>query len=438
MSETKLSVVIPVYNREEMVVKCLDAIAEQSLSQDLFEVIIVDDCSSDRTVEVVSHYSKIKNLKLICLAENSGGASKPRNIGIEAALGKYIIFIDSDDTITNQALELALDLALSDDLDMVIIPISFGERNSYTSLFDDYPEGFSKKQYLSNKEIGRLVFTNPGVIGRLYKAVLLKESGIRFSEKMSIYEDTLFARFIYSVSDSVGMVPVAEANYIPAPALNSANLSLLKRTIERCVNYLLETIRLCHEIPDEIISISKKTRILNNSFCRDNIFNIINNPRGYKALAQHINVIIPYLYDEGIREKAKGLIRKVCAVKSLDDRRQLAMNYFQRELDGFQSAAYYKKVWLWQQDVVVVEFDIDGSHFGIDIHPAMDGYHLIELIVRDETINLDINWGNYGCRTDNRIQLFYHPALLGLEVAFIRISQLLSFLVKEILNKKHS
>lgn len=436
MSELELTVIVPVYNREGEITKCLDSIAEQSLPQHLFEVIVVDDCSTDRTTDVISKYSKIENLRLITLSENSGGASKPRNIGIDLALGKYIVFIDSDDTITSEALRLALNLAQKENLDMVIIPVFFGEgRNSYTTLFEDYPKGIKKALFSTDKEIGELVFTNPGVIGRLYRSELLKNSGVRFSEKLSIYEDTLFSRFVFSISESVGMLSTDDASYIPTPASNEMNLSLLKRTVERCVLYLVEAIRICQEIPDTSISSERKKRILNNSFCRNNIYKTVDTPRGYEELAKHFNLILPYLFDDGIRAKAKELIRKVCNFKSLQERLLLAESYFQGNLCEFSITTYYQKVWVWRKDVVVVEFNIQGYRFAVNIYPGIEGYHLIELIARGDSIKLDIEWEKYGLTKNNRIQLFYHPACLGLHTAFVRISQILSLLAKEVLNK---
>ena len=100
-----ISVIIPMYNIEKYIGECLDSILAQTFQD--FEVIVVDDCSKDNGVEVVESYiPKFDGkLQLLKLAENSGGAGKPRNTGLRIAMGEYIFFMDGDDAITPTALE---------------------------------------------------------------------------------------------------------------------------------------------------------------------------------------------------------------------------------------------------------------------------------------------------------------------------------------------
>ena len=96
----KVSVIIPTYNRAHVLPRLLKSINEQTADKDSFEVIFVDDCSSDNTIEVIQstlnsdiHYQVHK------LPINSGGASIPRNLGMKLAKGEYLFFMDSDDNI---------------------------------------------------------------------------------------------------------------------------------------------------------------------------------------------------------------------------------------------------------------------------------------------------------------------------------------------------
>ena len=103
-----VSIIIPMYNAEKYVGECLDSILAQTF--DDYEVIIVDDCSTDNSRAIVESYMPkfnrdVERLKLICSEVNSGGASVPRNKGLKFARGEYIMFVDSDDAITPTALE---------------------------------------------------------------------------------------------------------------------------------------------------------------------------------------------------------------------------------------------------------------------------------------------------------------------------------------------
>ena len=91
----KVSVIIPVYNTEKYLEKCLDSVCNQTLSD--IEIICVDDCSTDNSLNILKEYAQKDNrIKLIEFKENKGAAAA-RNEGIKAATGEYIGFIDSDD-----------------------------------------------------------------------------------------------------------------------------------------------------------------------------------------------------------------------------------------------------------------------------------------------------------------------------------------------------
>lgn len=93
--EYAVSVIIPNYNKEKYIGKCIESILAQSLLPD--EIIVVDDCSSDRSREIVEEISRINPMVKLVALEKNGGVSNARNIGAQTALSNYITFIDSDD-----------------------------------------------------------------------------------------------------------------------------------------------------------------------------------------------------------------------------------------------------------------------------------------------------------------------------------------------------
>ena len=99
-----ISVIIPMYNAERYIKSCIMSVLRQTLQD--FELICVDDCSTDNTVQVVMELAqKDSRIRLVKLAQNSGGASEPRNMGLRLSRGKYIMFLDADDMYTPTALE---------------------------------------------------------------------------------------------------------------------------------------------------------------------------------------------------------------------------------------------------------------------------------------------------------------------------------------------
>lgn len=115
-----ISFIIPAYNASATIKRCLDSIYALPIEESLFEVVTIDDCSTDNTVELVKEYVNLhSNLVLLCQPENRRQGAA-RNRGIAVAKGEYIAFVDSDDETANGVIT-AVQLAEENDLDMVAI-----------------------------------------------------------------------------------------------------------------------------------------------------------------------------------------------------------------------------------------------------------------------------------------------------------------------------
>ena len=124
-----ISVIIPMYNTEKYIGECLDSILAQTFQN--FEVIVVDDCSTDSSYAIVESYAAKfgGRLTLSRMEHNTGGAALPRNKGLAFSRGEYIFYVDSDDFITKTALEELYTAAKNYNADFVYI----GSRYMYTT-----------------------------------------------------------------------------------------------------------------------------------------------------------------------------------------------------------------------------------------------------------------------------------------------------------------
>lgn len=115
----KVSVIIPVYNAAKYLPVCLESLAIQSMHD--FEIIVVDDCSTDSSVAVAESYLERfgGRLKIIMLDRNTGSGAVPRNIGLEHARGEYVFFADADDLLIDNALEIFCNFAQEYRADVV-------------------------------------------------------------------------------------------------------------------------------------------------------------------------------------------------------------------------------------------------------------------------------------------------------------------------------
>ena len=147
----KISVIIPMYNAEKYISQCLQSLLNQSFQE--FEVIVVDDCSTDNSLDVVKNIQPqfAGRLKISRSRINSGGAGIPRNIGIKLARGKYVAFLDNDDLFTDNALEDLYNAAENTQADVI---------HTEKFLYGEYDEKQNDNVYqliLKTEEFGRAV-----------------------------------------------------------------------------------------------------------------------------------------------------------------------------------------------------------------------------------------------------------------------------------------
>lgn len=115
-SPLKLSIIVPVYNVEPYIRKCLESIEDQDIPEEEYEVIVVDDGTPDRSIAIVEALQQAyPNIRIV--HKPNGGLSSARNFGLEFARGDYVWFIDSDDYIESNVLKTLLDKAYAENLD---------------------------------------------------------------------------------------------------------------------------------------------------------------------------------------------------------------------------------------------------------------------------------------------------------------------------------
>lgn len=116
----KVSVVVPVYNPGAHIEECVASLLRQSLPPDEYEVIFVDDGSTDGTGERLDELAAADPRVRVFHQENSGWSGRPRNVGIAAARGTYVMFVDNDDHLGDEALERMHAYGTAQDADVVV------------------------------------------------------------------------------------------------------------------------------------------------------------------------------------------------------------------------------------------------------------------------------------------------------------------------------
>lgn len=196
METELLSVIVPIYNCELFVRECIDSIRNQTYKN--LEIILIDDGSTDSSPAICDEYA-IKDNRIRVIHQSNGGLSVARNTGIEKSTGNYITFIDSDDSILPETLELAMHTVKKYSLDFIrFLAYRSGEGGNGTgkvtlSLEDEYEERIRK------------CIANEWTIawGRVYRKELWDD--VRFPEGR-IYEDTFVAPYIIEKTKRCGTI----------------------------------------------------------------------------------------------------------------------------------------------------------------------------------------------------------------------------------------
>lgn len=194
MEKKTVSIIIPVYNVEDYIVECLSSISAQTYQGEI-ECILVDDCSTDKSVEVIRNFIKEDRSKVeyrVILQNKNQRQGIARNVGLKHAKGDYILFVDSDDVISHNCLDVMFnEVEKHPDVDYVLC--SMTDMDGHTSFSpQDYPSYVCDKKWLMRKSLFPEGGISQGPVNKLIKKSLILENNIYFPGKV-IYEDVQFS-----------------------------------------------------------------------------------------------------------------------------------------------------------------------------------------------------------------------------------------------------
>jgi glycosyltransferase involved in cell wall biosynthesis len=211
-----VSVVIPVYNTEKYLIKCIDSVLNQTYKN--IEIILVDDGSKDSCPAICDRYALLdKRIKVI--HKENGGVSDSRNAGIRSANGDYITFIDSDDLIETEMLETAVKEMEKTCSDVVVwgyCSDNVNENEFIISTKVHLPvpclcsKGSNSDFFLDNVKSGITGY----VWNKLYRLDLIKKYCVTFEKDLPLFEDMIFNSAILVKAKQISFIPIAFSHYI--------------------------------------------------------------------------------------------------------------------------------------------------------------------------------------------------------------------------------
>ena len=189
----KVSIIVPVYNVEKYLDKCLNSLVNQTLKD--IEIIVVNDGTKDNSQSIIDKYAK-KYPKIIKpYKKQNGGLSSARNFGLKYAKGEYITFVDSDDYVDCSMYEKMYEKAISNDFDIVVCDT--------INVYENKEVYIKSNLGYSNNNIKNYIISPPMACTRIYNRNLFKN--IRFKEKI-FYEDLELTPSLALKTTKIGFV----------------------------------------------------------------------------------------------------------------------------------------------------------------------------------------------------------------------------------------
>lgn len=191
----KISVIVPVYNTEKYIEKCLLSIKNQTLKD--FECLVINDGTKDNSIEIAKKCVD-NDSRFVFYDKENGGLSDTKNYGIDKAQGEYLCFIDSDDYIDNTCLEKAYNKAKENNSDITCFDMYYEYEDGRKEITTD---NFDCDSYSNNKD---LLFINNSSNNKIYKTSFMKDK--RFIKGMW-YEDLAVVPAWVALANNISRVP---------------------------------------------------------------------------------------------------------------------------------------------------------------------------------------------------------------------------------------
>lgn len=209
METPKISIIVPIYNAEKYLIPCLNSILKQTYSN--FELLLIDDGSTDKSRLICDNYAQLDNRIKIFHKKNTG-VSATRNLGIKNTIGDWVCFVDSDDTLESNYLQVFVNLLSKYEADCYITSCKIISKEKVSSKVLE--ESFFNKTNIYKSIIKLREKTLLGVPwNKMFRVNIIKKYNIYFDESISSYEDEIFVLQYFKYSKAIYTSPIQTYNY---------------------------------------------------------------------------------------------------------------------------------------------------------------------------------------------------------------------------------
>lgn len=307
-----VSIIIPVFNAERYIKKTLESVLNQTYKQ--IEIILINDGSTDNTTNILGIFQK-QDKRIRVIVQENRGVSYSRNVGLQQAKGKYIVFVDGDDYVDNNIIEELLKLITKTNSDIACMGYVLHRPDQKFYFYNTQQKKiFTRSEGLKQLILGSYI--EPGVVAKIFDRECIKD--LFFDQEIKYNEDYLFNLMAFSRAKRIVYYDITLYHYILHPGSATTNAPLVKRAVD-----LIRVAELAEELlssDKQLVTILEKRKLCGylgnyNSLlggkereiviCRNYIRNkILSNKKKYKKLNMNLKnkfyyygiVYAPWLY----------------------------------------------------------------------------------------------------------------------------------------------
>ena len=260
MSNDELvSIIVPIYNGEAFISDCVESLIEQTYKN--IEIILINDGSTDGTLKKIENFKK-KDKRIIVISQKNSGVSESRNNGIKKSKGKYITFVDSDDTVKKNYIEYLVDLIMKNDADIALTrkPLKFNSKTNVELLdiAEDKIEIFDGIRAANEMLLYKIVISS---WNKMFDRKLLNKNKIIFNKCLSFGEGFEFVINAFLCANKVVIGNKKIYNY----RVDNKN-SVMTKFSRKLVTGSIDSQNSIYELINKKIRINKKYELLIKSW----------------------------------------------------------------------------------------------------------------------------------------------------------------------------
>ncbi|MFI1743926.1 glycosyltransferase family 2 protein [Thalassobellus sediminis] len=287
----KISFILPTYNMEKYLARCIDSVINQDMAKHDYEIIIVNDGSTDNSLKIVEKYA-CKNNNIIIYSKKNAGLGAARNTGLEIAKGKYIFFLDTDDYIVDNCISNLIEIADNNKLDILTFISTMTKRNDLNKSKTNIEIKNIKHPLLGIDYVANYNHRNE-VWWYIINREFLKKSSINFDEGQWL-EDAIFTAKLFLKANKMAHVEIDVHRYRirQDSIVRNKNIEHYKKILSDQEKVIFDFDKLINKLPQIAKENSNYLRRIKNrqqSFVFFFIIRFMKSGLSYKLLKQKLN-----------------------------------------------------------------------------------------------------------------------------------------------------